>query len=47
MAEFLDLVIDILSGFVENWDKLNKIIKKIVIAVIISIIITYLYWGLR
>lgn len=47
MAEFLDLIIDILSGFVENWDKLNKMTKKIVIAVTVSIIITSLYWGFR
>lgn len=47
MEALLDLVLDILSGFMENWDKLNKITKKIVIAIIISIIITYLYWGFR
>ena len=47
MSEFLDLVIDILSGVLENWDKLNKITKKIVFAIIISIIIIYLYLGFR
>lgn len=47
MEALLDLVLEILSGFMENWDKLNNITKKILLAIIISIIITYLYWRLR
>lgn len=47
MEALLDLFLEILSGFMENWDKLNTVTKKVLIAIIISTIITFLYWGLR